>query len=208
MPWPKHLGATALPPTVVVQRIVGLWDVAVLQGAAGAPLTSTTGRRILSTETRNINTDSKSSPGRWEIRPNAKKKPSTKQTKPTESQGPCPGLMGFCISALTVPNSTPHRLARTSPANAQPFKKHRPKTPLHQLLSSCRSPTRHDLFFKNCILAHALPHELKDELLALRMPLYSLHELAELPRREGAALASNVPVTTSETAQTRCSARA
>ncbi len=47
------------------------------------------------------NTDSKIGPGGWEKRLKTKEN-DQKQRKPTEPQGPCPDLKGFCIKVLTV----------------------------------------------------------------------------------------------------------
>ncbi len=58
-------------------------------------------KRFLSTETRHRNTDSKIGPGRYETRPKTKGKRPNK-AKTTETQGPCPGRRGFCISPPTI----------------------------------------------------------------------------------------------------------
>ncbi len=60
----------------------------------------------MSTETPPQNTDSKIGPGGR--RPGRKpKETDPKPQKPTETQGPCPDLMGFCIKALSVLRKTP-----------------------------------------------------------------------------------------------------
>ncbi len=64
---------------------------------------STTQGGFCSMKHRQRNADLKMKPGRLEIRETPKKlpKPSRPQ-KPTETQGPCPGLKDFCIKALIV----------------------------------------------------------------------------------------------------------